>query len=329
MSELDEYKKAYQREKKSRLLAEQLLNDKTRELYDNVLDLEGTLNKLKTTQTQLIQSEKMASLGQLTAGVAHEINNPISYSYSNLSCLAENITELFKLDKYLCDFLTDSNDIEQLRIGYQQLRKEIDADYLISDTPELITDTVDGLERVKKIVNNLKKVSYQGGENLLPFDVNESIKDCIRVLANELKYTMNVKLDIGEEKQLLGDPSDLNQVFINLFINAIHACKDKDKDKDKSKDKGLLIIKSKIVNEEIVITIQDNGRGIPEESLPRIFDPFYTTKPIGEGTGLGLPVSHGIIEKHNGHIDVESIVDKGTTFIITLPLAVQAKGKDS
>ena len=155
----DVYKIAYEREKKARLLAETLLEDKTRELYDNVLDLEGTVSQLKSTQSQLVQSEKMASLGQLTAGVAHEINNPISYSYSNLNCLSENITKIFQLDKLVQTY--EKGTESDLLTRYKQLREEIDANYLISDTPELLADIIDGLERVKKIVNNLKKISYK------------------------------------------------------------------------------------------------------------------------------------------------------------------------
>ena len=310
MSELDAYKKAYERERKARVLAEQLLEDKTRELYDNVLNLEGAVHKLKTTQAQLVQSEKMASLGQLTAGVAHEINNPISYSYSNLNCLSENITEIFKLDKLITEYDKETQGLDDLMLNYLSLRKEIDADYLISDTPSLLLDTIDGIERVKKIVNNLKKVSYKGGGELINCNVNECIKDCLKVLSNELKYAMDVKLQLADCDDILGEPSDLSQVFINLFINSIHACE----------SDGILTIITKQQNNNIVTTITDNGKGIKEENLSKIFDPFYTSKPIGEGTGLGLPVSHGIIEKHNGTIEVTSKINEGTTFIITIPL---------
>ena len=313
MSELDAYKKAYEREKKARALAEELLEDKTRELYDNVLDLEGAVHKLKTTQAQLVQSEKMASLGQLTAGVAHEINNPISYSYSNLSCLTENITELFKLDKLMTEHDPKTSNNDDLIASYMSLRKQIDADYLISDTQPLLLDTLDGIERVRKIVNNLKKISYKGGDDLINCNINECIKDCLKVIANELKYSMNVKLQLTECDDILGQPSDLNQVFINLFINALHACP----------TGGILTIVTVQKNNHIITTITDNGKGIEEKYLTKIFDPFFTTKPIGEGTGLGLPVSHGIIEKHNGKIEVQSKVNEGTTFTIILPLAPQ------
>lgn len=314
MSELEAYKKAYEREKVAREIAENLLDEKTRELYDNVLNLEGVVDKLKSTQAQLIQSEKMASLGQLTAGVAHEINNPISYSYSNLACLSENITEFFKLDEFMCKQVSSSEEVTHLISAYQMLRRDIDADYLITDTPELLADTIDGIERVRKIVNNLKKLSYKGDDDFIICNVNDCIKDCLKLLANELKYTMEINLSLNDCGDILGQPSELSQVFINLFINASHACG----------KGGLLSISTNEIDGNIEALIRDNGQGIEEEALSKIFDPFYTTKPIGEGTGLGLPVSHGIIEKHNGRILVESEIGEGTTFIISIPAYIES-----
>lgn len=308
----DAYKVAYEREKKARQLAEKLLDDKTRELYDNVIDLEGTLQKLKSTQSQLIQSEKMASLGQLTAGVAHEINNPISYSYSNLNCLSENIEDIFKLDQLIQSYDENTGNASDIILQYKSLRQKIDADYLIADTPNLLSDIIDGIDRVKKIVNNLKKISYKGVDDSIPFNINDCIKDCLRVLANELKYSMEVKLALtARDNNILGQPSELSQVFINLFMNAIHACE----------SNGILSISTKQTDSTVLIIINDNGKGIEKENISKVFDPFYTSKPVGEGTGLGLPVSHGIIEKHNGNIELKSEVNVGTTFIITLPLA--------
>jgi signal transduction histidine kinase len=311
MSELDVYKLAYEREKKARQLAEKLLEEKTRGLYENVLRLEGVVSKLKTTQVQLVQSAKMASLGQLTAGIAHEINNPISYSYSNLSCLSENITEIFKLDKIIQDYNPKQDNADAILKQYEAMREQIDADYLISDMPNLLVDTIEGLERVKKIIINLKKISYKGDDELIACNVNDCIKDCLKVAANELKYSMEVKLDLSDCGDILGQPYDLNQVFINLFINASHACE----------ANGLLTIKSAQDGDNVIIHVQDNGKGINEESILKVFDPFYTTKPVGQGTGLGLPISHAIIEKHNGKIDVHSKVNVGTCFKITLPIA--------
>jgi signal transduction histidine kinase len=311
MSELDAYKTAYLREKKARQLAEKLLEDKTRDLYDSVLHLEGVVSELKTMQAQLIQSEKMASLGQLTAGIAHEINNPIAYTYSNLVCLTENILEIFKLDKIIQDHDIENDDANVLLNHYQTIRQEIDADYLIADTPSLLMDSIDGIERVKTIVKNLKKISYKGDDAQISCNINDCIDDCLKVVANELKYSMDIKLELSECDNILGQPYDLNQVFINLFMNASHACE----------SNGLLTIKTHQDNRNVIINISDNGKGISEENILKVFDPFYTTKAVGEGTGLGLPISHGIIGKHNGKIEVNSELNVGTCFTITLPLA--------
>lgn len=311
MSEIDAYKTAYVREKKARQLAEKLLEDKTRELYDNVLDLQGAVLELKATQAQLIQSEKMASLGQLTAGIAHEINNPIAYSYSNLFCLSDNIKEIFTLDKIIQEHDPDKVSAESLLSQYQALRKDIDADYLISDTPSLLVDTIDGIERVKKIVDNLKKISYKGEDSLAPCSINDCINDCLKLASNELKYKIDIKLELSECDDILGQPYDLSQVFINLFMNAAYAC---------GKD-GLLTIQTVQVKDNVIVYVQDNGKGISDDNILKIFGPFYTTKPVGEGTGLGLAISHGIIEKHHGKIEVSSVIDVGTCFKITLPLA--------
>ena len=310
MNELNPYQIAYEREKKARLLAEKLLEDKTRGLYDNVLRLEGVVSELKTTQVQLVQSAKMASLGQLTAGIAHEINNPIAYSYSNLSCLSENISDIFKLDKIIQDYDPKKDNAEAILSQYLVVREQIDTDYLISDMPSLLADTIEGLERVKKIIKNLKQISYKGDDKLIPCNINNCIKDCLKVAANELKYSMEVKLDLSDDGNILGQPYDLNQVFINLFINASHACD----------TNGLLTVKSVQDKDNVIIYVQDNGKGISKENILKVFDPFYTTKPVGEGTGLGLPISHAIIEKHNGKIEVHSEINVGTCFKITLPL---------
>ena len=311
MTEEDAYKTAYIREKKARQLAEKLLEDKTRQLYDNVLNLEGVVAELKTTQAQLVQSEKMSSLGQLTAGIAHEINNPIAYSYSNLFYLSENITEIFKLDKIIQDNLPLKDNVDSMLQQYQSMRKEIDADYLITDIPSLLADTIEGVERVKKIVNNLKKISYKGDEAFTAFSINDCIKECIKVSANEIKYSMAINLELSDCGDVMGQPYDLNQVFINLFMNASHACS----------TNGILTITTIQEQGSVIIYVQDNGRGISEENILKIFDPFYTSKPVGEGTGLGLPISHGIIEKHHGKITVTSKVGVGTCFKIRLPLA--------
>jgi two-component system NtrC family sensor kinase len=309
MSEADSYRLAYEREKKARQLAEKLLEDKTRELYENVLHLEGVVAELKTAQSQLVHSEKMASLGQLAAGIAHEINNPLGFSYSNLSSLKDYLSDIFKLDELVTTETELGNVPAQLLQRYSQLKQQIQADFIKQDTLLLLGDTLEGLSRVKNIVANLKKISYKGRDEFIDCNINECIEDCLKVVGSELKYTMKVVLDLQNCPYIKGQASDLNQVFINLFINAKQACL----------KKGTLTIRSFQDKEMVVVSIEDNGKGIAADNLKNIFDPFYTTKAVGEGTGLGLSISHGIIEKHGGNIVVASKENEGTCFTISFP----------
>ncbi|MDX2368807.1 MAG: ATP-binding protein [Colwellia sp.] len=309
MSEQDAYKIAFEREVKARQLAETLLEDKTRELYDNVLHLEGVVEKLNTTQAQLVQQKKMSSLGLLTAGIAHEINNPIGFSYSNLSCLNDYLTDLFLLDDHIINSSTFQLEETELLKKYRQIHERINADYIKQDIPILIKDTFEGLNRVKSIVANLKKISYKGNDEFTSCSINECINDCLKAVKSEFKYSMDITLELNDCPNIFGQASDLNQVFINLFINASHACK----------ENGHLFIKSYHDQGNVIVSIKDNGKGIAKDNLQKIFDPFFTTKDIGSGTGLGLSISHGIIEKHCGKITVASEENLGTCFTITLP----------
>jgi signal transduction histidine kinase len=310
MSPPDAYKRAYEREVKARELAEKLLEDKTRELYDNVLHLEGLVEKLNTTQAQLVQQKKMSSLGQLTAGIAHEINNPIGFAYSNLSCLNDYLADLFLLDEHVMNLKPISDTETEFLTAYRQFRKEINTDYIREDIPILIKDTFEGLNRVKSIVANLKKISYKGNDEFTSCSINECINDCLKAVKSELKYSMDITLELNDCPNILGQAQDLHQVFINLFINASHACE----------ENGQLFIKSYHDKDNVIVSVKDNGKGISKDNLQKIFDPFFTTKDIGSGTGLGLSISHGIIEKHYGKITVESEENQGSCFTLTLPV---------
>ncbi len=312
MNKPDPYRVAYERERKARLLAEQLLNDKTRSLYDNCIQLESTVKELRTTQQQLIQSEKMASIGQLAAGVAHEINNPIGYSISNLSMLSEYVDSFLMLDDLMLTHLPSlaSHDVAQ---AYQKLREQEDIDYIRGDVKSMLAETDKGLNRVKEIVSNLNKVSHSGSFEKEPCDINALIDESLKVVWNELKYCLTVNKHFKQLPKVYCHPGEINQVLLNLFINAAHA----------TKDKGVLDISTGILKKEgrgyLTIEISDHGVGIPKEIINKIFDPFFTTKPVGVGTGLGLSVSFGIIEKHEGKIEVTSKENEGTTFTIYLP----------
>lgn len=313
MSNKDPYKAAYERERFARKTAEKLLDDKTRSLYENVLQLQSTVDALEAAQEQLVQSEKMASIGQLAAGVAHEINNPIGFSLSNITTLSEYIESFIKLDQIVVSNISTLED-HVLATQYQAYRKEEDIDFIVRDLKELLDDTLKGLNRVSAIVANLKKVTHAGELEMERGDINDIIDESIKVVWSELKYNMKVSKDFATLPLVNCHTGEIHQVLMNLFLNASHACE----------DKGILTLKTSTKAEKdqqwVVIEVSDNGKGMSREVRKKIFDPFFTTKPVGVGTGLGLSVSFGIIEKHGGKIKVTSVEGEGTTFIISLPL---------
>lgn len=313
MAEVNAYKAAYEREKQARLLAESLLDEKTRFLYESVNVLQKTVDELEETQDKLIQSEKMASLGQLAAGVAHEINNPIGFSLSNLNTMTDYIKSIFELDSLVMANIESLGE-HPLSKNYLESRIDNDVEFITEDIASLLKDSIKGLERVSDIVANLKKVSHIGEIDKSECDINELVEESIKVVWSELKYNMEVNTNFGTLPDYSCHGGELTQVLMNLFINASHACE----------PQGTLDITTSVqsVNnkQHIEIKVQDNGKGMSKDVLKKIFDPFFTTKAVGVGTGLGLSVSFGIIEKHGGMIDVDSVEGKGTTFVISLPI---------
>lgn len=319
----DPYKQAYERERQARLHAELLLNEKTRTLYESNVELKSVIDSLKSTQDQLVQSEKMASIGQLAAGVAHEINNPIGYSLSNLSTLVEYIESLTNLDEFVVSNMIKSDNIATSTEQYLALREKEDVDFIFSDVKGLLDDTVKGLHRVSDIVANLKKVSHSGDLDSEYCNINEIIEDSLKVVWNEVKYSIEVEKYLSDVALVKCHQSEIHQVLINMFINAAHAC-------ENSESAGVLVIKTTALaidsKDFVIIEITDNGKGMNRETRKKIFDPFFTTKPVGVGTGLGLSISFGILENHGGKIDVISEEGKGTTFKLYLP--VEGNSKD-
>jgi len=313
MPDINPYKVAYEREREARLIAESLLDDKTNNLYESVVVLQKTVDELEETQDKLIQSEKMASLGQLAAGVAHEINNPIGFSLSNLNTMEDYIEALLALDGLVMGKMS-TLEIETFKSQYKALRDDHDIDFIIEDIQGLLKDSLKGLNRVADIVANLKKVSHAGELEKEMCNINEVIDDSLKVVWSELKYNMEVKTQYDVIPPFNCHSGEITQVLMNLFLNASYACE----------KQGILNISTCVKETKdkqwIVITVEDNGKGMSKEVLKKVFDPFFTTKPVGVGTGLGLSVSFGIIEKHGGLIDVKSIEGQGTTFTIYLPL---------
>ena len=267
--------------------------------------------KLVTTQEHLVQSEKLASIGQLAAGVAHEINNPIGYIFSNYGMLESYLGSLFEMLNAYEDAeksCGDPNIVKEL----QARRVALEVDFLKEDIPDLMKESKEGIVRVRKIVQDLKDFSHVDAKPVWSFaNLNQGIDSTLNVVNNEVKYKADIIKEYGELPLVQCLPSEINQVVMNLVVNAAHAI---------GPDRGKIWIRTGIENESAWIEVTDNGSGIPKEVVPRIFDPFYTTKPVGKGTGLGLSLSYGIIQKHNGQIDVQTAIGKGTTFRLVLPL---------
>ena len=265
--------------------------------------------QLEAAQSQLLQSEKMASVGQLAAGVAHEINNPVGYINSNVSTLKQYVNDLFEmLDAYAV--LESSVDNKEQLAAVNEVKQKVDLNFLREDIVELIGESQEGVTRVKQIVQDLKDFSHVDGGEWEWVDLQKGLDSTLNVARNEIKYKADVVKEYGDIPQVECMPSQINQVFMNMIVNAAHAIE----------TRGVITICSGSSKEEVWISIADTGKGMSEEVKKRIFEPFYTTKPIGTGTGLGLSLSYGIVEKHGGRIELESEVGKGTVFRVYLPI---------
>lgn len=268
-----------------------------------------TERKLDDTQEQLLQSEKLASIGQLAAGVAHEINNPVGFINSNISSLGEYITDLMELlEKYA--ELESVDDRGAIVADINNLKGTIDFDFIKGDIVNMISESKEGVGRVKKIIQDLKDFAHVGESKFEVTNINNCIDSTINVATNEVKYKADIVRNFTDLAEIECIPHQINQVLLNLLVNASHAIK----------ERGTITLTTKQINDSIEITVADTGCGIEKETMTKIFDPFFTTKPIGKGTGLGLSLSYGIIQKHNGSISVDSKLGEGTTFTIILPI---------
>ena len=313
MEEIKKRKWAEEQLRNHSLNLEKMVEERTSEL-------KKALNNLQKTQSQLVQSEKMASIGQLAAGIAHEINNPTGYVSSNLNSLAEYVEDARSLiAKYRAliselkqDVITEEvqASISEKLDSIAELEGEIDIDFLLDDSENLIKESQEGSERIKKIVIDLKDFAHPGDQELKYADLNHNLESTLNIVWNELKYKATVTKDYGDLPEVQCYPQQINQVFMNLLLNAAQSIE----------KHGEIRIVTRAVDGYVEIKISDTGPGIPKEDLSKIFDPFFTTKGVGKGTGLGLNIAYNIIKKHKGTIDVESTVGKGTTFTIRIPV---------
>jgi signal transduction histidine kinase len=283
--------------------------DLERKLVEKNRFLNELIEKMKSMQEQLINSDKMASLGQLTAGIAHEINNPINFVSSNISPLKRDLIELKELCKKYKG-LHSSKTLEKDLEAIEAFTREIDPEFLYQEIETLIRGIEEGAGRTRQIVLGLRSFSRLDEDEFKEVDIHEGIESTLMLLRNKIKNRIEIKKNFGSVPPVECIPGKLNQVLMNILNNA----------SDAIGEKGTITITTKRDKNNLVISIRDDGMGMKESVRRRVFEPFYTTKAIGQGTGLGLSISYGIIERHNGTLEVKSEPGKGSEFIITLPL---------
>lgn len=280
--------------------------------------LAQSFQKLKSSQSQLVQAEKMASLGQMVAGVAHEINTPLGYVQNNVGMARDAYDRLESINgayDTLIGMLQQSPEVSEAAMNahfttLQRMREEFAAMFPRQDMESLFSDTLYGIEQISEIVTNLKNFSRLDQASVDNIDINQCIDSALLIAKNVVKHKAEVIRDFGALPKLSCAPSQINQIFLNLITNAAHAIE----------GCGRIMITTKADNQYVHVVIRDNGKGIPPQNIKKIFDPFFTTKPVGEGTGLGLSIVFKIVEDHGGHIRVKSEVGKGTAFCVSLPL---------
>jgi len=287
---------------------EDAVEERTSKLTQANEALHAEITERKHLETQLVQSEKLASIGQLAAGVAHEINNPIGYIFSNFGTLEDYLDNLFQM---LSAYETAAMASPEVAHNLHAMRQKLQIEFLKEDVPGLMRESREGISRVRQIVQDLKDFSrVDSVQDWQATDLHQGIDSTLNIVSSEVRFKAEVVKEYGQIPEVCCLPSQINQVVMNLVVNAAHAM---------GPERGRIVVRTGCDGDDVWIEVSDNGSGIPKDILPRIFDPFFTTKPIGKGTGLGLSLSYGIVQKHHGSIVVDSEVGRGSTFRVTLP----------
>lgn len=286
-----------------------------RQLNEQNRELQATLEKLRSTQSQMLQQEKLAAIGQLSAGVAHEINNPLSYVSGNIDMLKEFLESYESLLSGIKGGFENDTGLNETEL--RQLWDNNNIEVAVENIPEMMHDITEGLKRIEAIVNGLRSFSRNSqSEDKAPYDFNEGIRTTLLVANNEIKYRCDVNVDEGNIPTINANGGQINQVLLNIILNATYAIRQKFEE-----GRGEITVKTYSRDNTVFCSICDNGCGMSKDIKNRIFEPFFTTKPVGQGTGLGLGIAYEIIcNQHNGRIDVVSKEGEGTCFLIALPI---------
>jgi signal transduction histidine kinase len=280
--------------------------------------LEDAYRQLKVSQSALVQNEKMASLGQMVAGVAHEINTPLGYVRNNVEMLQDmfgQMRDVLAQYSILGSMLADENSFDEADLTRQLQQasaagRDLQQGGVLEDAPTLFEDTLFGVDSIKELAINLRDFSRLDGARLADVNVNDCLDQTLTITNNVLKGRVEIIKRYGDVPLVNASPSQFNQVLLNILTNAVQAI---------DHDKGKLLLKTEFDEQWVHVSIVDNGKGIAAENLKKIFDPFFTTKPVGQGTGLGLSISYQIVRAHGGNIQVGSVPGRGTRFLISLP----------
>ncbi|MBM9614962.1 hypothetical protein JWJ90_11775 [Desulfobulbus rhabdoformis] len=314
------------------LSLERIVQRKTEHLRQQGEALKQALKELQVTQSQLIHANKLESVGQLAAGIAHEINTPTQFIGSNIDFLGESFEGMQRIIHMLNRQVerTEGDTISLSKSMVNGLMTEVDWEYLEEETPAAIKQSKEGVKRIASIVMAMKEFSHPSSKEKAKNDINKLIETTVIVTSNEWKYVADVQTDLDPDLPLVSSLADeLGQVLLNILVNAVHAIEAKIKEGGGA-EKGLIAISTTSLGEDVQISIRDTGVGIPEDILSRVFDPFFTTKTVGKGTGQGLAIAHDVVsKKHGGTLKVESTLGEGATFIITLPIEAKDDDKSS
>ncbi|MDD2465817.1 MAG: ATP-binding protein [Desulfobulbus sp.] len=309
------------------LALERVVHRKTEHLRQQGEALQKALKELQVTQSQLIQANKLESVGQLAAGIAHEINTPTQFIGSNVEFLGESFEGIQRLIHLLTRQVAHAqgDTISFTKSIVMGLLAEIDWEYLEAEIPAAIKQTKEGVKRIASIVQAMKEFSHPSSKEKIKNDINKLIETTVIVTSNEWKYVADVHTDLVPDLPMVSSLADeLGQVFLNILVNAVHAIEAKI-NASGEKEKGVISIATRQIGEMVEIRISDSGTGIPKKIISRIFDPFFTTKTVGKGTGQGLAIAHDVVsKKHAGTLTVESVLGEGTTFVIQMPIEAAA-----